>query len=107
MTDCSGSEVQVFLYLSRRIEGTVKGRNNGFDSVAVSQICHVSEGRTAQSSTEGRGYKSKRLWKPLVRLEAKGIVEREIGAAPVADRYKIDSRKGGRCVSRTSRNADS
>ena len=93
MADCTGSEVQVFLYLSRRIEGTEKGRRNGCDSISVSQICHGIRKVNETVLDRGTGLGVEAAVAALAQLEAKGIVIRKRGAGPKADTYSLTPEK--------------
>ena len=88
---CSGSEVKVFLYLCRRINGTVKGRSLQSDEVAISQFCRGIRRPDGSALDSGTGLAADTVIAALRGLEEKKLITREFGSGPNPNRYKIST----------------
>ena len=89
MADCTGSEVKVLLYVARRTFGTVKGRKNGSDAIALSQICNGIVKLDGTILDRGTGLAKQAAIEALRRLEFAKIVERERGNGRTPDTWRI------------------
>jgi hypothetical protein len=90
MADCSGSEVKVFLYIARRTLGTLKARvNEGWDAVALSQICGGIVKRDGTRLDYGTGLGRQAVVEALRRLATAGIIQRRRGDGRHADSYRV------------------
>jgi hypothetical protein len=114
MADCTGSEVKVLLYIARRTFGTVKGRKNGSDAIALSQICNGIVKLDGTILDRGTGLAKQAAIEALRRLEFAKIVERERGNGRTPDTWRIaaalpsvkvkapDKRRQKRCENHTA-----
>lgn len=90
MADCSGAEVKVFLYITRRTIGMSRAReNDGWDEISLNQVCNGILRRDGRRLDSGTGLERQAAVDALHRLVAKGIVERRQGDGRRADSYRI------------------
>ena len=89
MADCTGAEVKVVLYIARRTLGTKKGRANGSDAIALSQICDGIVKRDGTRLDRGTGLVRAAVVEALRRLEFARIIERDRGNGRTPDIWRL------------------
>ena len=89
MADCTGAETKAFLYIARRTRGTTKGRANGSDAIALSQICGGIVKRDGTRLDRGTGLARAAAVEALYRLEFAGIIERDRGNGRTPDTWRL------------------
>jgi hypothetical protein len=89
MADCTGAETKAFLYIVRRTRGTRRGRENGSDAIALSQICGGIVKKDGTRLDRGTGLARAAAVEALYRLEFAGIIERDRGSGRIPDTWRL------------------
>jgi hypothetical protein len=95
MADCTGAEVKVVLYIARRTLGTKKGRANGSDAIALSQICDGIVKGDGTRLDRGTGLARAAVVEALRRLEFARIIERDRGNGRTPDTWRLAAGSSG------------